>query len=137
MRPAGGPQRVLYVLQLCLPYIAVAHYKIRLIKKWPSRTELLAIPAYSITGHVNGSDIIIIESEKTCHVDKIFFHFIYDYYRTLTERSEVKLRFVFTNFPSRGKFEKIMFQVNYAFFCCYILLYTFVCIFICQRCVGL
>ena len=43
-RAACGPQRVFNVLQLCVAYIAVAHYKIRLIKKWPSRTELLANP---------------------------------------------------------------------------------------------
>ena len=48
--PAGRvrPQRVFNVLQLCVAYIAVAHYKIRLIKKWPSRTELLAIPALCV-----------------------------------------------------------------------------------------
>ena len=32
-RAECGSQRVLYVLQLCVAYIAVAHYKIRLIKK--------------------------------------------------------------------------------------------------------
>ena len=31
-----------------MAYIAVAHYKIRLIKKWPSRTELLAIPGIRV-----------------------------------------------------------------------------------------
>ena len=41
-RAACGLQRVAS-LQLCVAYIAVTHYKIRLIKKWPSRTELLAI----------------------------------------------------------------------------------------------
>ena len=44
-----GPQHVFNVLQLCVAYIAVAHYKIRLIKKWPSRTELLAIPVIHCT----------------------------------------------------------------------------------------
>ena len=44
MRPraACGLQRVAS-LQLCVAYIAVTHYKIGLIKKWPSTTELLAI----------------------------------------------------------------------------------------------
>ena len=45
MRPAGRVRSPdgFCMQQLCVAYIAVAHYKIRLIKKWPSRTELLAI----------------------------------------------------------------------------------------------
>ena len=42
MRPRG-PRAVPSVLQLCVAYISVAHCKIMLIEKWPSRTELLAI----------------------------------------------------------------------------------------------